>query len=125
MEDMNPGNAIANAALGPAVAPVPATRATRPGRQKPRKAPAKMASADKTPNADAKSNKTELVLKRLRSTKGTTITALMEVTGWQAHSVRGFLSAIVRKKLGLDLTSEIGKDGQRRYRIAEGSSGPA
>jgi hypothetical protein len=43
---------------------------------------------------------------------------LMEVTGWQAHSVRGFLSADVKKKLGLALVNEIGKDGLRRYRVA-------
>jgi hypothetical protein len=43
----------------------------------------------------------------------------MEATNWQAHSVRGFLSAVVRKKLGLKLVSETGKDGLRRYRIAE------
>ena len=42
----------------------------------------------------------------------------MEVTGWQAHSVRGFLSADVKKKLGLALVNEIGKDGLRRYRVA-------
>ena len=41
----------------------------------------------------------------------------MEVTGWQSHSVRGFFSAVVRKKLCLNLVSEVGKDGQRWYRI--------
>ncbi|MFI0844664.1 DUF3489 domain-containing protein [Mesorhizobium sp. IMUNJ 23232] len=62
-------------------------------------------------------SKTEIVLKKLRSAKGATVTALMEATGWQAHSVRGFLSGTVRKKLGLGLASEVGKDGARRYRI--------
>ena len=52
-----------------------------------------------------------------RLAKGATIEMLMEVTRWQAHSVRGFLSAVVRKKLGLNLVSEISKDGARRYRI--------
>lgn len=68
--------------------------------------------------------KTEIVLKKLRLARGATVAQLMEATGWQAHSVRGFLSAVIRKKLGLDLTSEIGKDGTRRYRLVEGSGGP-
>ncbi|MHA6688786.1 DUF3489 domain-containing protein [Mesorhizobium sp. A556] len=72
---------------------------------------------------DARSGKTELVLKRLRLSKGATIAMLMEITGWQAHSVRGFLSAVVRKKLGLALISEVGKDGARRYRINDSAWG--
>lgn len=47
----------------------------------------------------------------IQMAKGATIAMLMEVTGWQAHSVRGFLSATVRKRLGLNLISETGKDG--------------
>lgn len=65
----------------------------------------------------SKNTKSELTLKRLRNAKGTSIEMLIAETGWQAHSVRGFLSAVVKKKLALNLVSEVGKDGIRRYRI--------
>jgi len=62
--------------------------------------------------------KADLVLKRLKLAKGASVPSLVEATGWQAHSVRGFLSGTVKKKLGLPLISEVGKDGVRRYRLA-------
>ncbi len=83
--------------------------------------PEELKSKPAVRTAETKANKTDLVLKRLRLAKGATIAMLMEATGWQAHSVRGFLSAVVRKKLGLNLLSEVGKDGARRYRIDDGA----
>jgi hypothetical protein len=41
----------------------------------------------------------------------------MKVTGWQPHSVRGFLSGTVGKKMGLTVTSTKGEDGERSYSI--------
>ena len=67
-------------------------------------------------------SKMEIILGKLRTSKGVTLEVLTQSTGWQAHSVRGFLSATVRKKLGLVLISEVGKDGARRYRIAKPSA---
>jgi hypothetical protein len=59
-----------------------------------------------------------------RDRAGTTIAAITASTGWQQHSVRGFLSGVVRKKLGLIVVSESGEGG-RIYRIVEDTASPA
>jgi hypothetical protein len=55
----------------------------------------------------------------LQSPSGTTIAAMMKATGWQQHSVRGFLAGVVRKRLMLRLGSKK-VDGNRVYRVAGG-----
>jgi hypothetical protein len=56
------------------------------------------------------------VITMLRSPDGATIAAMMKATGWQQHSVRGFLAGFVRKKLKLNLDSKK-IDGSRVYSI--------
>jgi hypothetical protein len=62
------------------------------------------------------------VIALLSSPKGATIAAIMQATGWQRHSVRGFLAGVVRSRLKLNLISQK-VDGVRVYRIADGSDG--
>jgi hypothetical protein len=64
----------------------------------------------------ARRSKTELVLTMLRRPEGATLKALMKATRWQAHSVRGFLSAKVGKNLGLPLESAK-RGGERVYTL--------
>lgn len=54
----------------------------------------------------------------LRRPKGATVAAIMAATGWQQHSVRGFLAGTVRRKLALPLITEQAEGGVRHYRIA-------
>ena len=56
------------------------------------------------------------VIEMLQSSTGMTIAAMMKETGWQQHSVRGFLAGVVRKKLKLKLNSNK-IDGTRVYRV--------
>jgi hypothetical protein len=66
----------------------------------------------------ARKTKQQTCLDLLSRREGATIEELQAATGWQQHSVRGFLAGAVRKKLGLTLLSEKPDAGARRYRIS-------
>ena len=66
-------------------------------------------------------SKQSRVIAMLQSPTGVTIAAMMKATGWQQHSVRGFLAGVVRKRLKLKLGSKK-VDGNRVYQIASGDS---
>jgi hypothetical protein len=53
----------------------------------------------------------------LKRSAGASLDQLRKATGWQAHSVRGFLSGTLKKKMGLRITSSKLQGGQRIYHI--------
>ena len=75
----------------------------------------------KSINPDSKQSR---VIAMLQAPAGATIAAMMQATGWQQHSVRGFLAGVVRKRLKLKLKSRK-VDGERVYHIAGANSGKA
>jgi hypothetical protein len=81
-----------------------------------KKAP-KAARAAKKATGARDGSKTATILDLLKRKDGVTLKELMKASGWQAHSVRGFLSGTVGKKLGLAVTSTKGEDGERSYSI--------
>jgi len=61
-------------------------------------------------------SKTAKILALLQRPGGASLRQLQKATGWQPHSVRGFLSGAL-KKMGLRIESAKLQDGQRTYRV--------
>jgi hypothetical protein len=99
-----------------ALTPAPAQHAA-PVATKPAKATKQATKPDATPTAREGSKKA-IVLDLLRRPEGATLDDIMSATGWLAHSVRGFLSGAITKKMGLNVTSAKRADGQRFYQIS-------
>lgn len=53
----------------------------------------------------------------LTAANGATLPELMQAVEWQAHSVRGYISGTLKKKLGLVITSQADAQGDRRYKL--------
>jgi hypothetical protein len=62
-------------------------------------------------------SKTATILELLKRPGGVSAKELLKTTGWQPHSLRGFLSGTVGKKMGLTVTSTKGEDGERSYSV--------
>jgi hypothetical protein len=121
-------------AVAPAGEPKTSKKATSGGR-KPRVAPAKGKAGKKASKAEKRAkkpgaakgakgtdgaregSKAAKVLDLLKRPSGATLAELMKATGWRAHSVRGFLSGTVGKKLGLSVESTKAEDGTRTYSV--------
>jgi hypothetical protein len=108
----------------------PETKATKKAALAPRRvnvAPAKAKSGKKaTPKKKAprsarndarEGSKTATILELLKRPGGATAKELLKATGWQPHSLRGFISGTLGKKMGLTVTSTKGEDGERSYSV--------
>jgi len=87
--------------------------------------PKKGARAGKTPAAKPaakpaaeRSNKKAEVIALMKRAKGVTLAEIMEATGWQKHTVRGFVS-ILGSKGGEEIESSKNAAGERTYKIAK------
>jgi hypothetical protein len=61
-------------------------------------------------------SKKATILELLRRPKGATMAEIGEATGWQNHSIRGFISGTLSKKMGLAVESTKNESGERVYR---------
>lgn len=98
--------------------------ATSP-RQSPRRKKvdaAVVASVPAPSTLTASSSKQAIVVDLLKRPIGATLAELMTTTGWQAHSVRGVISGVLRKRLKYVIELETGDNGVRRYRIVAGGT---
>jgi len=76
----------------------------------------KATSGTEQPAVGRASTKTERIIALLKQPSGATLKSIMAVTGWQPHSVRGFISAQLSKRMGFGIKS-FKRDGERVYRI--------
>jgi len=104
------------------LAPAP-TAATggEPGAQGAPKAarPRRAATQDQKAAPAREGSKKAQIIELLRRPEGATLQALIKVTGWQAHSVRGFLSGTLTKKMGHKVTRLKRDDGASVYLLTE------
>ena len=94
--------------------------AVAPPKRKPVKksGPAKKTASSRKAVVTTQGSKTAKILELLKRADGSTLKEIMKATGWQPHSVRGFLSGTLRKKLGIRVDSFKRDDAERAYRIS-------
>lgn len=81
-------------------------------------------TADNAPTATSgrrmrERSKQAKLIEMLRTADGATIDEIVATFGWQAHTVRGAIAGAVKKKLGLNVTSEKVENRGRVYRIVD------
>ena len=116
-------------AQAPAAAQPKATKRAHAGARRAHVAPKKSKSGKrasqpkKAPTGGKKAggardgSKAAKIIELLKRPEGATLAQLMKATSWQAHSVRGYLSGTLRKKMGLAVSSTRDAGGERHYSI--------
>jgi hypothetical protein len=99
------------------VAPSKGKPAKRAARAKKANTAAKPTKSRKKASNSRQGSKTAKFLDLLRRSGGATGADLMKATGWQAHSVRGFISGVLGRKMGLKVASTKVENGERRYSL--------
>jgi len=79
--------------------------------------PSKQAS--KPANESRDGSKKGIVIDLLRRKEGATMAEIAKATGWQNHSIRGFISGQLTKKMGLTVESSKNEAGERTYKLAK------
>jgi hypothetical protein len=114
---VQPSQSLASARTPDAAPQVPGV-APATGKAGKKPTPVKKAPQTASQAATAKpASKTAVILALLQRAKGATLAQIMEATSWQAHSVRGFISGTLGKKLGLTVNSVKNEGGERTYSI--------
>jgi hypothetical protein len=87
------------------------------GKGKPQRKAKEAAQGRRKPAEARQGSKTEQVLDLLKRSGGASLADVMTLTGWQSHSVRGFISGTLGKKMGLTVESSKREGGERIYRL--------
>ena len=102
--------------------PTPAEPQNPEARPQPPNRPAKPKPVARTatstkPRTARPGSKTSKILNLLHRPHGASVAELVKATGWQPHSVRGFLSGVLKKKMALKIRTTARDNGDRAYRL--------
>jgi hypothetical protein len=105
----------AQGAKAASMKPKATKKATTPAKKAPKAA--KGAKPAKAPGGTREGSKTAKVVALLERKGGASLAEIMKATDWQAHSVRGFISGALGKKMGRTVESTKREDGERVYQL--------
>jgi uncharacterized protein DUF3489 len=123
-DDLKPVKKFTNRKIGvariwKAIQRLAANAALPAGEETPKpKRSGKAATQTKKAATPRQNSKKAQVIKMLEAADGATLADIMKATNWQSHSVRGFISGSLVKKMGLKVESFKRENGERAYRIA-------